>query len=544
MSPETHTSEPKSVYLLLRPREAVPVEELADAAQRGRAISRREFWARYGPEAADVERVRAYFAKFGLRVADELPAWRTVELRGSVVQFAFAFPRGPEDPIPEALAEIVEWVWGLRLLGRPEPELPESSVGVDPEPDENPEPADPRALRPTRFDPPEFVELYGFPEQLRGEGQCIGVLSVLGGYKQSDLDTYFAELGMAQPKILDHGTNAWATGPGDLWTNYEVTMDLEIASACAPGATTVVYHSSARTLDEVDTWSYWQVYSGALFDEDNRPSVLTLSAGLAENLPGYWTEAEARVLDQILAVGACLGVTICLPTGDSGSNYPTGTMMFDAPALTYFPSSSPWVLAVGATTIEVAEGKLAGERVWNRLDAHMNLQYLSTQSAPTPQNLGASTGGTSMYFPLPTWQRGAGVPPFLLIDFTNWVFSNSRVFEGRGVPDVSACGDFLTGYKVRLDGRWCNGGGTSASCPLWAALIARINQALGRPVGFVTPVLYELVLERGAEIFNRPSGSNGAFVADPSKPWNACTGLGTPRGAALIEALREYYDGL
>jgi kumamolisin len=532
------------VYLLLRPREAVPVDELVAAARRGRAISRAEFWSRYGPAEADIDAVAAYFAKFGLELVEQLAAWRTVELRGSIVQHAFAFPRGPDDPIPDALAEIVDWVWGLRLLGRPEPELPDDARGVDPAPDPNPEPDDPRALRPTSYPPPRFAELYGFPAELRGEGQCVGVMSLLGGYKHDDLDVFFADLDIPRPRILDVGDNHWATGPGDLWTNYEVTMDLQIASSCAPGATTVVYHSDARSLDEVDTWSYWQIYSRALFDEVNAPSVLTLSAGLAENLPGYWTADEAHVLDELLVVGACLGVTLCFPTGDSGSNYPTGTMMFDAPALTYFPSSSPWSLAVGATRVEVEDGAIVRETVWNQLAAHMNLQYRSNEPPITPNNLGASTGGVSMYFPLPDWQRDAGVPPFLLIDFTNWVFSNSRVFEGRGVPDVSACGDFLTGWRVHLDGRWCNGGGTSASAPFWAAMIARINQGLGRNVGFVTPVLYELALGGRTDIFRRQTGSNGAYTADPAKPWNPCTGLGTPRGAALIGALREYYAGL
>jgi kumamolisin len=530
----------KSVYLLLRAREAVPVDALVDAAKRGQAISRAEFRDRHDASPADRAAVREHYGRYGLQVLDR-PEWRTVELRGSLVQFVFAFPGGPDDPIPEPLADIVEWVWGVHRIGRPEPELPENARGVDPTPDSNPEPADPRALVPRCYDPPEFARLYGFPPELRGEGQCIGVLSLLGGYKHSDLDVFFAALDMPRPRILDVGDNRWATGPGDLWTNYEVTMDLQVASSCAPAATTVVYHSDARCLDEVDTWAYWQVFCRALFDEHNQPCVLTLSAGLAENLPGYWTKPEALLVNDLLAVAACLGVTVCFPTGDSGSNYPTGKMMFDAPALTYFPSSSPWALAVGATTIEVEHGQLVGERVWNRLGAHMNLQYSSAEPPRLPSNLGASTGGTSMYFPMPEWQRKAEVPPYLLIDFTNWVFSNSRVFEGRAVPDVAACGDFLTGYRVYLDGRWCNGGGTSASSPFWAAMIARINQALGRPVGFVTPILYELVLERGVSPFNRPTGNNGAFMADPGKPWDACTGLGTPRGGELIAALREYF---
>jgi kumamolisin len=530
---------PARVRVLLRSREPVPVAELAEAAKRGQPISRAELWSRYGPSEADVEAVAAHFSRCGVTLIPGFVAWRTVELQGALGNFVFAFPRGPDDPIPESLAGIIEWVWGLRGLGQTEPPLPESSRGLDPIP--TPAPTDPRALRPEHFPPPEFVRFYGFPEQFRGAGRCVGILSLIGGYDHAELDVFFSSMGMPCPRIVDVGENRRALAPTDLWTNYEISMDLQIASSCAPEAEFVVYHSGARTGNEVDSWSYWKLFSDALFDERHRPEVLSLSSGLPENLPGFWTRREAELLDGIMAMGACLGVTLCLPTGDSGSNFATGTMMFDAPALVYFPSTSPWCLAIGSTTVDVVDGELVGERVWNRLAVHMNLYYRSNTPTPTPYHAGATTGGVSRYFSLPEWQREAGVPPIQQIDMTNWVFTNSQIFEGRGVPDVAACGDFMSGFRVYLDGRWCYGGGTCATAPFWAAMIARINQAIGRPVGFVTPILYELVLERGVVPFNRPAGGNGAFAADPQKPWNPCTGLGTPRGAELIEALREYF---
>ncbi len=527
------------VRLLLRSREALPIPELVEAAKRGRPIARADLWSRHGASEADVATVTAHFARFGLSVTPGFVAWRTVEVHGAVEDVLAAFPRGPQDPIPASLSEIVQWVWGLRLVGQEEPSLPPPSRGVEPIP--TPPPTDPRALRPQHFPPPDFVRFYGFSEDARGAGRCVGILSLLGGYDHADLDVFFSSLGIPRPRIIDVGENRRALGNSDLWTNYEVTMDLEIASASAPEAEFVVYHSGARTGDEVDSWSYWKLFSDALFDDRHRPEVLSLSSGLPENLPGFWTRPEMALLDEILAAGACLGVTVCLPTGDSGSNFATGTMMFDAPALVYFPSTSPWCLSVGSTTVDSVDGELVGERVWNRLAVHMNLYYRSDTPPPTPYHGGATTGGVSRYFPVPDWQRAAGVPPIQQIDMTNWVFTNSQVFEGRGVPDVAACGDFMTGFRVYIDGRWCYGGGTCATAPFWAAMIARINQALGRPVGFVTPILYELVLERGLVPFNRPAGGNGAFVADPERPWNACTGLGTPRGAELIEALREYF---
>jgi kumamolisin len=216
--------------------------------------------------------------------------------------------------------------------------------------------------------------------------------------------------------------------------------------------------------------------------------------------------------------------------------------MFDMPSIVLFPASSPWALAVGGTTLEIEDGNVIGERVWNRLGDRMFLKYrVAAVNPPLPGHCGATGGGVSMYFELPEWQREAEVPPYRVIEFNNWVFTNSVVFEGRGVPDISACADFLNSWEVYLDGRWGSGGGTSASCPFLAAMIARINQALGRAVGWLNPALYELVFEHDADVFNHQLGTNGGFTAEPGQRWNACTGLGSPKGAALIDALRDWY---
>ena len=530
----------RSVFVLLRPATAVPVETHIAEARRGQVLARGEFLRRYAPAPEALAQLAAFADEHELTMVDEPAAWCCFELCGNAEQLHRAFPGGPRQPVPDALADIATWVFRLAYIEQPEPRLPPAPRLPTPR---TPEVApDPRALKPEHYFPPQFIDWYEFPARYRGAGQCIGVMALLGGYKHEDLDTFYAAMDAPRPEIVNVGPNTWATARGDLWINYEISMDLQIASSCAPEAKTVVYNAGARTSAEVDVWHYYEVYSTAIFDELHRPSVLTLSGGMVENFYGYWTADEAEVLEGLFAAAACVGVTLVFPSGDSGSNHPTASFMFDMPAVVIYPGSSPWALSVGGTTVEVEAGELVGERVWNRLDLHMHLQYRSAKPPAVPASLGASGGGVSRYFPRPSWQDRVEVPPYHVIDFTNWVFNNPQVFDGRGVPDVAACGDFLTGYKVHLDGRWCHGGGTSASTPLWAAMIARINQALGRPVGFLNPVLYELATRAGAELFNRPSGSNGAFHADPDKAWNPCTGLGTPRGAALIEALRAYYE--
>jgi kumamolisin len=137
-------------------------------------------------------------------------------------------------------------------------------------------------------------------------------------------------------------------------------------------------------------------------------------------------------------------------------------------------------------------------------------------------NEGASGGGVSEGFHLPTYQNGNSVPKAV------------DGFVGRGVPDVAANADPNTGYSVVVDGQQTVIGGTSASAPLWAGLIARINQLLGTNVGYVNPLLYAATAK--ATFRQITSGSNGFYNAKAG--WNPCTGLGTPNGTALLAALK------
>jgi kumamolisin len=105
------------------------------------------------------------------------------------------------------------------------------------------------------------------------------------------------------------------------------------------------------------------------------------------------------------------------------------------------------------------------------------------------------------------------------------------------VPDVAGNADPVTGYLVVVDGRREPIGGTSAVAPLWAGLIARLAQATGKTFGLLQPMLYAGVAPGIAQPgFNDiVAGGNGAYQAGPG--WDACTGLGSPNGAALLKLL-------
>jgi kumamolisin len=100
------------------------------------------------------------------------------------------------------------------------------------------------------------------------------------------------------------------------------------------------------------------------------------------------------------------------------------------------------------------------------------------------------------------------------------------------VPDVAGNADPETGYQVLVDGTKAVYGGTSAVAPLWAALVARLSESLGAPLGLLQPRLYPL----HSSLHDITTGNNGAYKA--KKGWDACTGLGTPNGTAILEGLR------
>ena len=132
---------------------------------------------------------------------------------------------------------------------------------------------------------------------------------------------------------------------------------------------------------------------------------------------------------------------------------------------------------------------------------------------------------------LPDWQKGI-VPASI----------NPGNKTGRGVPDVAGNADENSGYTILADGQQVQGvGGTSAVAPLYAGLFARINQQLGKPVGYINPLLYSGIGKSNAfrdvtSGNNDPTGGSlGGYAAKGG--WDACTGWGSPNGVNLLNAL-------
>jgi len=475
------------VSIILRPRERVPIPHKG-----GAHISREAFAAKYGADPATIEKVKEFARENHLTVVEVSPARRTVVLQGTAANMAGAFEaqlhryeyqghsyraRTGGIKLPSDLVSSVEAVLGLD--NRPQAKShcrvctkAQASTGIS-------------------YTPRQVAELYQFPLDVTGMGQTVGILELGGGYHATDLKNYFSSLGVQEPKVIgvsvDKAKNA-PTNPNS--SDAEVLLDIEVVGAVAPASTIVVYF--APNTDQ----GFQDALTTAIHDSTNNPSVISISWGGAEST---WTSQAMTAFDSAAEDAAALGVTICAASGDDGSS----DGVSDGANHVDFPASSPHILACGGTTLNSSNGAITSETVWN--DGSQG---------------GATGGGYSTQFPLPSWQSSAGIQP--------------PSGGGRGVPDVCGDADPETGYNILVDGSKEVIGGTSAVAPLWSGLIALLNQKLGKPLGFLQPQLYPLP-KSGNTFHDITVGSNGAYSAGPG--WDPASGLGSPEGENLLAAL-------
>lgn len=369
----------------------------------------------------------------------------------------------------------------------------------------------------------EMERAYDFPETMDATGQVIGLIELGGGYDEADLAAFFAERGMPVPRItfksIDAAPNAPASDaaiqqwleavdgrrqPADCdealleaaQTTAEVTMDIELAGAFAPGAELVVY-MAPPTEDGI-----YKALSLAVHDEQPRVDVISMSWGEPEP---FVSDAHLTAISQVLEDAAQRGITICASSGDCGA--------YDDPQSktlsVNFPASSPLVLACGGSTVLRCATEIEKEVAWN-CGAH---------------GISAATGGgVSERFARPDWQASHDVPVL------------PSGYAGRGVPDVAAAADPHNGCAIIVKGHRCSSFGTSAVAPLWAALIARCNRAMGSRAGHINPTLYELSRSEQSPFRSVAEGDNGFYRAGVG--WNPCTGLGTPKARHVVGSLR------
>jgi len=491
-----------------------------------RYLSRAELAAVAGANPADIAKIDAFAHEHHLTVVETSVPRRTIKLSGTIGDMSAAFGvtlrhykagavtyrgRTGAITIPVNLTGIIERVLGLddrptvvphyRVLA---PARTRSRRGR-------------RTSASTSYTAPKVAAIYNFPAGLDGSGQTIALIELNdvnragaptgGGYATGDLETYFTGLGIRTPSVTAVGVDGGANIPGtDVGADGEVTLDIEVAGAVAPGAKLAVYFGT-NTDD-----GFIQVLTAAIHDDARRPSIVSISWGGPEE---QTTQQLLQGLEQALQDAAALGVTVCAAAGDSGSpDMPKKG--WDGKPHADFPASNTYALACGGTTLDSSSDPSAPvETVWNR------------------GAKGGTGGGVSNFFAKPPYQEAVTVP------------RPATAAGGRGEPDVAGNADPNSGYKIVVGGKPQVFGGTSAVAPLWAGLLARINQRLaqnkGNPVGFVHPLLYASGTESSAfhditqgnnDIYNALHGEYSAGVG-----WDPCTGLGTPNGTRLLQTL-------
>ena len=477
------------VSLYLRRRQNLPAEVSAGT----RRLTREELRTQFGAHPDDIEHVRESLARHGIELIDADPGARRIVVTGTVSAFTDAFGtsvslvRTPHPQHPDGV--VHRYRTGQLNLPNALSGVVTAVLGIDSRPQARAHfRLAPAAAQTTSYSAVQVGAAYDFPAQYDGSGQTLAIVELGGGFARGDLDAYFGGLGLGTPTVtavpVDGGSNSPTGDPNS--ADGEVLLDIEVAGALAPGAAQVVYFAPNTDQGFVDAVT-------AAAHATPTPAAISISWGGPED---SWTAQARDALDQACADAVALGATVLAAAGDNGSgdNEPDGTPHCD------FPASSPHVLGCGGTRLVLdGSGAISGETVWN-----------------DGTSGGATGGGVSTSFPTPSWQANAGVPA-----------------SGRGVPDVAGNADPQTGYQIYVDGQYGVVGGTSAVAPLWAALVCRLAQRVGKPLGLLQPTLYTNVAPGVAQagFHDVTQGDNGAYRAGPG--WDACTGLGTPDGAKL-----------
>lgn len=348
------------------------------------------------------------------------------------------------------------------------------------------------------FFPQTVAKIYNQSTSFTGVGQKIGIIELGGGYTLSDITSYLTTIGVnftgsITSVSVSGATNNINDGTG---SNSEVYLDIEIIASVATGATIRVYFAPNSTTGFITG------VNQAVADGCN---IISISWGSPEKNWG----SSLTTFNQTLANAVAKRCIIFVAAGDNGSLDGISGTNVD------FPSSSPYVIACGGTSlIATTNNVITSEKVWNN----------SSSSA--------TGGGVSSTFTKPSYQSNVTTTP-------------AATSTKRCVPDISGDADPATGYCVAINGGGSSGvsyqiyGGTSAVAPLWSAIIAINNSDLGKNIQFydLQNVLYQSPV--GSLCNDITIGTNGAYSA--SIGYDLCTGNGSPRCINIYNSFKTNY---
>ncbi|MBV9691021.1 MAG: S53 family peptidase [Ktedonobacteraceae bacterium] len=353
-----------------------------------------------------------------------------------------------------------------------------------------------------------------------GRGQTVvDIVSFGSPTLQQDMDVFDKQFGLPPINIqviAPLGTKAFNPNDRNMLSWAEETeLDVQIIHAIAPDAGIVVLTSPvAETEGTVGLPQFRQLeqytldhHLGSIVSQSWGASELTLQDAAGQEELQKWNAFYQQATTK-------RGMTYLSASGDKGATDFVDMQgeTLASVATTSFPADEPWVTSVGGTTL-LREGNTTREIVWN---------------GPS----GASGGGFSRFFSTPSYQQS--LPAAV----------QNQLNRRRGVPDVAAVADPSSEMAIYVDGSWGLIGGTSASAPLWAGVIAIANQMAGHPLGFLNPALYKIARSRAyAQDFHditsgdTTNATTGVQGYPAVAGWDASTGLGSPNAENLIPDL-------
>ena len=485
----------------------------------GRFVSPAQFAERFGASAGDYAAVVAWAQANGLRTGRASVARTSVSVTGDAAVLErlfttrvarFATPAGKPGfapltapTLPHALVGKVSGVLGFVDTGRkptlyrpmrPEIAHPDSGSGVL-----------------GAFSPSDLRSIYVVPPLLApGATQSVALFEQ-GGFVASDIDVFKQKYKLPDVPVVVKGVNGSPTGDTPE-VDVECDLDIDMAIGVNPHLKQVTVYE-----DAIDPFPVALVDSLAQIADDNSAQTVSVSYGFDEAMAAKSDELAVRTVALQMAAQ---GQTVFVATGDDGAygNEPPNLN-------TSFPSTDPFVTAVGGTTLFSYQGAYAGEEVWNLLGL----------------GAGATGGGISTVFAIPDWQKPGGM---------SVAAANGGSSTMRNVPDVAAVGDPQTGVSVYVStaGGWNIIGGTSASSPIWAGFNSVMNGArIGagqRPFGFLNPLLYKLGESDAFGTRDVSDGSNGNATIYGSPGYNAGYGYDDASGWGSINVGRYVYSAL
>ena len=490
------------IVVSLKLRNKAELDSLTSKLMSGAAgvkpLTSAQFMAKHAPTTADAQAVAAYLRAQGFTNIDIAPNNLLVSATGSagVIRNAFkadlheynvngrrAYANVTDAMIPSHLSSTVLGVVGLQNVHLMHTHAQRMTA---------PDAATPQAI--TGVSIPNFASIYGASSLPSATTGTIGIITS-GKVTQTitDLKSFASSAGYPVPNVTTTvvGTAGTSTSGTDEWN-----MDSQSSLAAAGGS---ISHMILYNVNSLSDSALSLGYNKAV--TDNLARAINVSLGGCESDEGSVETSQDQIFQSAVSQGQMFSVS----SGDSGA-YECGATAGKAQS---YPAVSPYVMAIGGTTLSSSGGTWQGETVWSCTSASSCQQSSS----------GGAGGGPSLTENAPSWQTAAGV-----------LGTSTK----RGVPDISFDASPNSGALVLINGSSTQIGGTSLAAPLWAGFWTRIQAAHGNTLPFPAATIYQGAAANPQWFHDVTSGNQGFAAATG---WDYASGYGSVQIAALSASL-------